>query len=429
MTGATMNVLLISANREDINMLTLPMGLACVAAAVEKAGHAVRFLDLLCAKDIPAAVEEGIRLSQPDAIGVSVRNIDDQIMDQGRFLLDQAKEVVRLCREFSAAPIVLGGAGYSIFPESALEYLGADMGIQGEGEAAFPMLLERIDSRSDLAGIPGLHLPGKGLQSPLSFIRDLDGVPYPEPALFVAEGRSQTSAWLPLQTRRGCPLDCSYCSTASIEGRITRRRSPAAVVANLAGWVSSGFSQIFFVDNTFNLPGSYVLELCRRITEAGLKISWRCIFHPGEVSRELVEAMSKAGCREVSLGFESGCENILRGMNKDFGVDKIREASRLLSEFGIRRMGFLLLGGPGETRESVEESLVFADSLNLDSLKLTLGIRIYPHTNLARQAVDEGLVAPGDPLLLPRFYLVEELRPWLRETVARWAQGRSNCFF
>ena len=207
-----MNVLMISANREDINMLTLPMGLACVAAAVEKAGHAVSFLDLLSVKDIPAAVEDAIRLSQPEAIGVSVRNIDDQIMDQGRFLLDQAKEVVRLCREFSAAPIVLGGAGYSIFPESALEYLGADMGIQGEGEAAFPMLLERIEARQDLAGIPGLHLPGKGLQGPLSFIRDLDGVPYPEPAIFAGEGWSQTSTWLPLQTRRGCPLDCSYCS-------------------------------------------------------------------------------------------------------------------------------------------------------------------------------------------------------------------------
>ena len=427
--GATMNVLLISANREDINMLSLPMGLACVAAAVEKAGHAVRFLDLLSVKNIPAAVENAIRLSQPEAIGISVRNIDDQVMDHGRFLLDQAKEVVRMCREFSTAPIVLGGSGYSIFPESALEYLGADMGIQGEGEAAFPMLLERIEKRKDLAGIPGLYLPGRGLQSPLSFIRDLDGVPYPEPPIFALEGKPQTSAWLPIQTRRGCPLDCSYCSTASIEGRITRRRSPAAVVTNLAGWVKSGFSQIFFVDNTFNLPASYALELCRRITEAGLKITWRCIFYPGEVPRELVEAMSKAGCQEVSLGFESGCENILRGMNKHFGVEKIREASRLLAEFGIRRMGFLLLGGPGETRASIEESLSFADSLNLDALKLTLGIRIYPQTDLARQAVDEGLIALDDPLLLPRFYLVEELQPWLRETVARWARGRSNCFF
>lgn len=100
-----MNVLLISANREDINMLSLPMGLACVAVAVEKAGHAVRFLDLLSVKDIPLAVEQAIRLSQPEAIGVSVRNIDDQSMDQGRFLLDQAKEVVRLCRESSVGPI------------------------------------------------------------------------------------------------------------------------------------------------------------------------------------------------------------------------------------------------------------------------------------------------------------------------------------
>jgi radical SAM superfamily enzyme YgiQ (UPF0313 family) len=424
-----MKVLLISANREDINMLTLPMGMACVAAAVKQAGHDVRFLDLLSVKDIPAAVQEAIRLSQPGAIGVSVRNIDDQSMDQCRFLLDQAKEVVRMCREFSASPIVLGGAGYSIFPESALEYLEADMGIQGEGEAAFPMLLKRIEQKTELAGVPGLHLPGKGIQGPLSFIRNLDRLPYPEPAIFAADERLQTSAWLPYQTRRGCPLDCSYCSTASIEGRITRRRSPAAVVANLGAWVRSGFSRFFFVDNTFNRPASYTIELCRRIMEVGLEINWRCIFHPGEVSQELVEAMSKAGCREVSLGFESGCETILQSMNKHFGLKKIREANRLLAEFGIRRMGFLLLGGPGETQASVEESLAFADSLSLDHLKLTLGIRIYPKTKLARVALEEGLVAPDDPLLFPRFYLVEELRPWLREAVTRWAAGRANWFF
>jgi radical SAM superfamily enzyme YgiQ (UPF0313 family) len=424
-----MNVLLISANIEDITMVTLPMGLACVAAAVEKAGHAVKFLDLLSAEDMPAAIEEAICSSQPEAIGVSVRNIDDQSMDSNRFLLDQAKEVVNLCREFSAAPIVLGGAGYSIFPERALEYLGADMGIQGEGEAAFPMLLERIEKRRGLAGIPGLYLPGKGLQGPLTFIRNLDSLPYPEPTTLATDGEPPTSVWLPLQTRRGCPLDCSYCSTASIEGRITRKRSPAAVVANLASWVKSGFTKIFFVDNTFNLPDSYAYELCRRIKDADLNINWRCILYPGEVSRPLVEAMAKAGCWEVSLGFESGCDPVLRGMNKHFGLKEIREASRLLAEFGIRRIGFLLLGGPGETRASVEESLAFADSLNLDALKLTIGIRIYPQTALARRAVAEGLIAPGDSLLYPCFYLVEALQPWLPETVARWAEGRPYCFF
>lgn len=424
-----MNVLLISANREDINMPTLPLGLACVAAAVEQAGHAVRFLDLLQVQDVPAAVEEAVRSSRPGTIGVSVRNIDDQSMEQGRFLLDQARDVVRLCRQFSAAPIVLGGAGYSIFPQSALEYLGADMGVQGEGEAAFPMLLERMEQKRDLAGVPGLHLPGRGIQGPLSFIRDLDRLPDPEPALFAAGDGSQGAMWLPYQTRRGCPLDCSYCSTASIEGRITRKRSPEAVVANLAGWAKSGFSRVYFVDNTFNRPASYAIELCRRIAEAGLKLDWRCIFYPGEASRELVEAMAKTGCREVSLGFESGCDAILQALNKHFGVGEIREAGRLLAEFGIRRMGFLLLGGPGETRASVEESLAFADSLNLDAWKLTIGIRIYPNTGLARRAVEEGLIAPSDPLLFPRFYLSENLQPWLGETVARWAKGRPNCFF
>jgi radical SAM superfamily enzyme YgiQ (UPF0313 family) len=303
------------------------------------------------------------------------------------------------------------------------------MGIQGEGEAAFPMLLERIEHKRDLSGIPGLYLPGKGLQGPLSYIRDLDGLPYPAPSIFAADDQPQTSAWLPYQTRRGCPLDCSYCSTASIEGRITRRRSPAAVVANLADWVKCGFHQIFFVDNTFNLPASYALELCRRITAAELKITWRCILYPGEVSETLVEAMAKAGCRDVSLGFESGCDSVLQSMNKHFGAKEIREACRLLADFGIKRIGFLLLGGPKETRASVEESLAFADSLNLDALKLTVGIRIYPQTDLARRAVAEGLVAPGDSLLYPHFYLVEELQPWLRETVVQWAEGRPYCFF
>ena len=187
--------------------------------------------------------------------------------------------------------------------------------------------------------------------------------------------------------------------------------------------------RFYFVDNTFNLPVSYAHELCRQIAEAGLNLDWRCIFYPGHFSRELVEAMSKAGCREVSLGFESGCEDILLRMNKHFDLEKIRNANHLLEEAGIRRMGFLLLGGPGETRASVEESLAFADSLHLDSLKLTLGIRIYPQTHLSKLAVEEGKIKPDDQLLLPRFYLVEELQSWLRETVTAWAKGRPNCFF
>jgi hypothetical protein len=101
----------------------------------------------------------------------------------------------------------------------------------------------------------------------------------------------------------------------------------------------------------------------------------------------------------------------------------------MLKDSGIRQMGFLLLGGPGETMESAQESLVFADSLNLDSLKITIGIRIYPYTALAKKATDEGLILPEDNLLLPRFYVVSSLRDWLYDTIRLWMSDRHHWMF
>ncbi|MFH1090624.1 MAG: cobalamin-dependent protein [Pseudomonadota bacterium] len=121
---STMRVLLISANREDINMVTLPLGLALVAASVQQSGHEVELLDLMRADDVRGRIEAAIRRFEPEVIGISVRNIDDQNMARPRFLLEQVKEVVEVCREHSEAPLILGGAGYSIFPQAALEYLG-----------------------------------------------------------------------------------------------------------------------------------------------------------------------------------------------------------------------------------------------------------------------------------------------------------------
>jgi radical SAM superfamily enzyme YgiQ (UPF0313 family) len=423
-----MRVLLISANREDINMPALPMGLGCVAAAAQRAGHEVKFLDLLTVDDFHQALKNRIAAFNPEVIGVSVRNIDDQVMESTHFMLDQAREVVGRCRQLSKAPIVLGGAGYSIFPQSALEYLQADMGIHGEGEVAFPILLSHFADQKDLAAVPGLHLPGRGRQAERRFVKNLDTLALPDPSLMTSPGSKNQHYWLPFQTRRGCPLNCSYCSTSTIEGHLIRKRSPGAAVQELARWVRAGFSQVFFVDNTFNLPQPYAIELCRQMSEARLDFRWRCIVYPGRVSGPLVDAMARAGCTEVSLGFESGHHMMLRDMNKHFTPRDIRRASDLFAAAGIRRMGFLLLGGPGETRESVAESFDFVESLALDALKITIGIRIYPYTKLARVAAAEGRIAADDDLLRPRFYCVKELEAWLRETVAERAAGHPNWF-
>jgi radical SAM superfamily enzyme YgiQ (UPF0313 family) len=376
-----MQVLFISAADEAGAMTPLPLGAACVAAATKKAGYGVQLLALPSKTEGEGQIRETIQQLRPNVIGISVRNIDDQNMNSPQFLLASIKNVVAACHNASQAPIVLGGAGYSILPESALTYLGADMGIQGEGEAAFPALLSWIEQGKEGPAPPAVYPPTKP-PTPRAFAASLDALPLPEPCLWLQPGA--TPMRIPVQSRRGCPLDCIYCSTSIIEGRPVRRRSPAAVVRWLTEVRQCGFREFYFVDNTFNVPPAYAKELCRKIIATELGLDWWAIVYPKWVDPELVELMSKAGCTQVSLGFESGSAPVLRQLNKRFDCAEVVMIAAMFRDAGIKRHGFLLLGAPGETRDSVEESLVFADGMNLDALKVTVGLRIYPQTPLAR---------------------------------------------
>jgi len=424
-----MRVLLISGNREDVDIRVPALGSACIAAATGKAGHETLLLDLMISKEPSKAVAEAIARFQPDVIGMSVRNIDDQRMRNTRFLLNQAKEAVAWCRESTAVPIILGGAGFSILPQPILEYLEADMGIQGEGEAIFPELLTRLQSGETILDLPGLYHRGKPAPARRSFSKDLDLFPLPDPGLLARSLSGAENAPVPVQTRRGCPLSCSYCSTPTIEGKLVRWRSPESIVAWISRWVDEGFRNFYFVDNTFNLPPSYAAHLCNRIIAAKLDISWRCILFPGGLDEKLVALLAQAGCREASLGFESGAESVLHSMRKQFAIADVRRASDLLGRYKIRKMGFLLLGGPGETKESAEESLAFAESLEMDSVRLSIGIRIYPHTDVARAAQQEGLISSEQDLLFPKFYIARDIEDWLFRTAEDHVSSKPNWTF
>jgi len=151
-------------------------------------------------------IRNSIQDFRPDVIGISVRNIDDQNLPRPQFLLAPVREIIASCRSLSDAPIILGGAGYSIFPESALRYLDADMGIQGEGEVVFPVVVDRIGKGAQVSDIPGICLPGPparvadvgavrpaaqslratGRKPPLRhFERNLDDLPLPKPGLWI----------------------------------------------------------------------------------------------------------------------------------------------------------------------------------------------------------------------------------------------------
>jgi radical SAM superfamily enzyme YgiQ (UPF0313 family) len=423
-----MKVLLISANTEMINMPVLPLGMAFVARAAEDAGHEVSQINLMAEPEALEMLTELIQNVEPDIIGISIRNIDDQNSLKPRFLLDPAKSIIFICRQNSEAMIILGGAGYSIFPQHALTYLGADMGIQGEGEQSFVTLLDRLKNNDELSNIPGLYYTDLGIANPPATFKEIDQNSYPQPGkhIFTLEHAGDEIIWLPFQTRRGCPLDCSYCSTPLIEGKITRKRTPDQTIEALASYVNAGFDHFFFVDNTFNLPSGYSKDLCERIIESGLDITWRGILYPWNVEQDLVVKMAKSGCVEVSLGLESGSDIILKKMRKQYRKSDILCASDLLKKCGIRRMGFLLLGGPGETRQTVLESLEFVDLLALEMVKVTIGLRIYPGTELASQARQTGKISSDDNLLFPKFYIEDEMEAWMRETVDAWMQDRPN---
>lgn len=414
-----LRVLILSANNERLNMPVLPLGAAMVTASVNEAGHEATLVDLMDHGDVTATVRRAIETVRPGVVGLSVRNIDDQNRDSPRFLLEDVVNVVEACRSSTASPVVVGGAGFSIFPTAALEYLRADFGVWGEGEGAFPLLLNRLESGEDVAPVPGVVAAGDDDPIPPERITDLETLPAPDPAYLEALDFDDPDLWLPVQSRRGCSVGCSYCSTPRIEGVSLRLRPVEAVVDEVRRAVAAGARRFQWVDNTFNRPRWYALELCRALQALAEPIQWRCILYPGGVDRELTEALKSAGCVQASIGFESGAEAVLNGMNKGFGPGDIRQACAAVADAGIAGDGFLMFGAPEETRETVLESLDLVDSLPLAGLKITVGIRVYPGTPLARRAVREGVVSPNDTLLTPTFYLDHELGEWIQRELQR----------
>ena len=418
-----MRILLVSANRTSVNMPVFPLGLAYLGSSLREAGHDVAIFDLLGLEDPGPAVAGRIRAFRPDLIGVSIRNIDNQDPFQPEFYLPEIREIIRACRKVSHAPVVLGGAGYSIFPRRVLRYLGGDYGVAGEGERALCEIAQRIARGDAVDDIPGVITPDQREPVARSLIRDLGRIPRPAHELLPI-GRYARTSPMPIQGKRGCNRKCIYCSSPLIEGRTVRLRPPGRIVEEIECAVTRhGVRRFFFVDNLFNYAEEPTLALCQAMISRGLPIEWSCILHPHGVTAELVRRMKKAGCTEASLGFESGSDTMLQRLGKEFTAEDVKQASRHLKAHGISQTGFLLLGGPGESRETVEESLAFAEDLAPEAMKLAVGIRIYPGTVLADIARDEARIPPDADLLAPIFYISEQVDGWLQERIPKEASA------
>jgi len=431
-----MKVLLISENRCRDNLIPYPLGTACIAAAAREAGHEVRGLDLMFSDDPAADVVQDIASFRPQCIGLSIRNIDNQDMREPEFYLPQVREVVEALRSETDAPVVLGGAGFSIFPLECLEYLGLEMGVVGEGEGAFVALLESLERGAVIEDLPGLALRREGRA------RVNPPEPYLEPQTLPAPDREVFDVtrynWVPgktppylanLQARRGCHMRCIYCSTPLIEGRAVRRREPAVVADELSSLqYEYGISTVFFADPLFDYPPGYTRELCREIKAKGLSMKWICSLNPLYADRELLELMREAGCASLSIGNESGSEDILDSLKKGFSREDITRAIRDGKDLGFAVNCFLLLGGPGENENTVRESVEMMSELEPDAVRVTVGIRIFPGCELHDIALREGIISPEHNLLHPTFYLSKDTESWLHEYMIEVCSSREGWF-
>ena len=430
-----MRVLLVNSNREHSPWPIVPLGMCKVASVLEGVGHDVEVLDLCFVEDPAQVVAAQVQRFLPEAVGVSVRNIDDLDSVRRRSYLEEIHDqVIQPTRRWNrAVPTVVGGAAVGVAPAGVLEALGADYAVVGDGEQAALALFGDLAAGRDPRGLGGVLTRGEGGRPAASSqVDQLDA--YPDGRAYGWIDWPAYSAYgsrYGIQTKRGCDRACVYCSYPSIEGRRYRLRAPQQVVDEIQeAFEEGGVEDFEFVDSTFNIPRDHALAICHELARRALPVRLDTMgLNPLAVDRELVDAMVAAGFTEVSCTPESGTDRILRRLGKGFGTADVRRAAGVLREAGLPTKWYFLFGGPEETEESVMETFRFIDEcIPTDHLVIAMtGIRVLPDTPLARVARAEGQLDPGHELLTPHYFFGTMDSESLRTLVQREVRARPHC--
>jgi len=399
-----MRVLLISPNVEMLPDPVAPIGLAFLSSALKSAGHEVQCLDLCFEKNTEDALEKSILDFSPQAIGLSLRNIDNVAYPEYVSYLPFYKEVVDLCRQFSESPIFVGGSGFTLLSKAVLNFLEVDGGIAGEGEEAFPKVLAAMADGSPLE-VEGFIDRDREDYFGLARVPNLAPLPSPDWEGLGLEKYFSQGGMGNLQTKRGCHFSCIYCTYPLIEGAADRLRPLEKIAAEAEALVQRGVENAFIVDNIFNVPVTHAHQVCQLFRERKIPLKWSCYAHPAYFSRELAEEMKKAGCTGVEFGIDSGSPSVLAKLGKDFTPHYIRESTRAAQEAGLEVCHSLSLGAPGETEETLEETFRLMEELSPTAVIAMVGLRIFPGTGLAELAEQEGVISPCANFLAPLFYI------------------------
>lgn len=421
-----MRVLLVSANRMRHPYPVHPIGLDYVAAALEPA-HEVRILDLCPLEDgeVGPALVAAVREHEPGAVGISLRNVETYEASSSGPVVE-ARRMVETLRSVTRAPVILGGAGFTVFPAELLAALGADFGVVGEGERA-RALVDALAAGADPRGLPGVIVPGQPLEVPAPLRRGEMGVrgpPERNPSLgfYLARG-----GMLGLQTQRGCALRCIYCTYPVIEGRALRPFETQPILAEARRLEEAGARYLVLTDAVLNGSAEHALTVAAAFRRGGMRLPWGAFFTPVAPPPGFYEALREAGCTHAEFGTESLSDVVLPGLRKPFRRADALRAHAAARAAGIHVAHFLLLGGPGESPATLAETLDGCEELEGAALFFFCGMRIYPRTELWAAALGAGQVRPDQDPLEPVFFEPHDLSlRAIREELGRRAAGRRS---
>lgn len=413
-------VLLVNPNQ--MKPAVVPLALDYLASALEEQGIKTEVLDLCFSSDIARDIKDYFSRTSPSLVAITLRNTDDTYFASQDFFLPRLKEITDLIKTLCPAPIVLGGAGFSLMPQAILNYCELELGIWGEGEHSLPLLVKRILSRQSYEDIPALVFrQGKTFRSnPPEFINLRHR---PAPRRGAADNRRyfNEGGMGAIESKRGCSKGCIYCADPLSKGRKVRLRSPASVVEEIESLLEQGIDHFHFCDSELNLPPHHATALCQEIVKRGLgsKIRWYAYCSPAPFNKEMARLFLQAGCAGVNFGVDSACDPMLHTLGRDFTAGDLEATARICHEEGIVFLYDLLLGGPGETRDSLRQTIETMKRLSPSRIGAALGVRLLPGTRLAALVRKEapleqnpnlhGVIHNNEGLLSPVFYLSSAL--------------------
>jgi len=365
-----------------------PIGLAYIASVLLKAGHSVSVVDINARRYRKEEVQKMIENFDADVVGIG------GMITTYSYVKWLVSEIRRMKPNIK---IVVGGGVCSAIPKQFMEWTQTDIIVVGEGELTVVDLLDNLENLESVRGIWYRDKNGIHANPPRELIKDLDSIPFPAWELFPMDvylknpTRGYMEKKMNVLAGRGCPYRCTFCWHNFGDGN--RTRSAENVVEEIKQLQSKyGVNIIIFEDELFTANKSFVMDFCRKIKEQKIKLKWDCQSRVNIIEKDILHVMKDAGCISVGFGVESGSQTMLDAMKKGTTVEQGKNAIRMMKEAGIRFHVTFMIGTPGETKETIWETVSFCKELNIPHRIELFFATPFPSTPLYEYAKNKGLI-------------------------------------